>query len=201
MAKQYESVKSAKGKAMWFKVNTAVDTYEGNELGFAANVYFDEKTTAAMVEDCNKRLKDAQESKEFQNEKTGKPKKWLDNPFVPYATDDNDEVYFKFKTAHVRKDADGNDVKRYVPVFDAKGKPMGRDVAIGNGSVVKISYSPSLYHVNSNINGIKFFLNAIQVLDLVEFGNSNDGSAFGFAEEEGYEAPVTEDTIEDPFVD
>ena len=200
MSKTYENVTSAKGKAMWTKVNVSVDVYEGNELGYVANVYFDEATTKAMVADCDARLEAAKESKEFANEKTGKPKKWLDHPFVPYATDDDGKIFFKFKTSHLKKDSEGNEVRKYVPVFDAKGKPISRDVAIGNGSIVKISYSPSVYHVNANVNGLKFFLNAIQVLDLVEYGGEGSSSSFGFGEEEGYEAPVDPvDSIDDPF--
>ena len=200
MAKQYENLTSAKGKANYFKVNTAVDTYEGNELGYVANVYFDETTTKAMVSNCKTRLETAKESPEFQNEKTGKPKKWLENPFVPYATDEDGNVFFKFKTSHLKKDADGNDVKKYIPVFDSKNKPISSDVSIGNGSIVKIAYSPSVYHVNANVNGLKFFLNAIQVLDLVEYGGGSNGGNFGFGEESGYTAPVDPvDDIDDPF--
>jgi hypothetical protein len=203
MAKQYENCVSAKGIAKYFKVNTAVDVYkvEGQpdqELGYLAPVYFDEATTKAMVADVNARLEAAKT--ELINEKTGKPKKWLETPFVPYATDDDGEIYFKFKTSHLKKDADGNDIRKYVPVFDTKNKPLGNDVAIGNGSIVKIAYSPNAYHVNANVNGLKFFLNAIQVIDLVEFGGGSNGGSFGFGEESGYVAPVDPaDDIDDPF--
>jgi hypothetical protein len=194
MAKTYESITSAKGAAKYAKVNVSIDSYEGKDLGYCVSVYFDKATTTAMIADVNSRIA-IEQSSENNVDAKGKPKKWLAAPFVPYATDDNDEVFFKFKTSHLRKDTEE---RKYVPVFDSKGKPMGNKVAIGNGSIVKVSYSPSTYHVSSNVNGLKFFLNALQVLELVEYGGST-GSSFGFAEEDGYSAPVDENNIDDPF--
>lgn len=178
---------TAKGTAQWFKVNTTVNEFQGKEQGYEAPVLFDEKETKRLVELAKRTLKEAQESPDFQDNK-GKPKKWMNEPFMPFSTDENGKTTFRFKCSHLLKDSEE---RRYVPVFDAKGTPIGHDVAIGNGSIVKVNFSPSAYHVNANVNGVKFFLNAIQVIDLVTFGNGT-ADAFGFDEEEGYEAPVTQ---------
>jgi hypothetical protein len=200
MAKQvYETITSEKGTANYFKVNTTIDIFKtpgkpDQELGYIANVYFDKATTTTMIADIDTRIA-AEQASDHNFDVKGKPKKWLAEPFVPYATDDQGEVFFKFKTSHLRKDTAE---RRYIPMFDAAGKPMGNKVAIGNGSIVKISYSPSCYHVSGNVNGLKFFLNAIQVLELVTFGGGSS-SSFGFSEEDGYSAPVDENNIDDPF--
>jgi hypothetical protein len=200
--KQYESLVTEKGSALFSKINNCIDQYEGKDLGYVINVYFSDSVTKALIADVTSRLEAAQASEEFTNEKTGKPKKWLDNPFVPYATDDDGKVFFKFKTSHLKRDSEGNETRKYVPVFDSKNKPIANDVTIGNGSIVKIAYSPSVYHMNANVNGLKFFINAVQVVELVEFGGGSDGNSYGFGEVAGgFVAKETPDTISDPFTE
>lgn len=98
-------------------------------------------------------------------------------------------------------DADDNPTGRYYvsfktgekfkpPVFDKFGKPL-EDVAIGNASKVRVAYVENTYTAFGG--GINFYLNAIQVIDLVEFASRTAGS-YGFAAEE---APA-EDTSFNP---
>jgi len=171
---------TAQGTAKFFKVNSKVDVYEGKETGYVANVYFSEAVTKTMVADISKAIADAKESKEFTNAKTGKPVNWRTNPRVPYKTDDDGKVFFVFKKSHL--DKDGN--RQYIPMFDSQNKPMKNDVTIGNDSVVQISYTPNVYHKNEDVNGVKFFINAIRVIKLETF----EGNPFGEAVIGGYVA-------------
>lgn len=182
MAKEYKSFTTEKGTAMWAKVNTQVDVYEGKETGYTINVYFDEVTTAKLKKQALDIIEAAKESGEYVNKKTGKPLQWREPARTPIKTDDNDKEYVVFKTKHT-KVVDGEEVKKMVPLFDAYGKPMDAETAIGNGSIVKINYTPTEYHLSSDNNGVKFFLNAIQVIDLKTFSGGADGSSFGFGVE------------------
>jgi len=61
-------------------------------------------------------------------------------------------------------------------VFDKHGRTM-TDVKIGNGSKVKVSYLENEYEAFGG--GINLYLNAVQVLELVEFG-SYTADSYGF---------------------
>ena len=167
------------GSAKYFKVNTVINEYEGQVTGYVANVYFSEADTKTLVAFVDKAIADAKASKEFTNAKSGKPVTWRQNPRVPYKTDEDGKTYFLFKKSHL--DKDGN--RQYVPMFDSQNKPMKNDVTVGNDSIVQMSYTPNVYHKNEDVNGVKFFLNAVRVVKLETY----DSNPFG-APVEGYVA-------------
>jgi hypothetical protein len=197
MAKEYVSFTSEKGIAMWSKVNTVIDIFEQadgstKETGFVINVYFDDEYAEKLKKDAADAIVEAKQSGEYVNKKTGKPLVWRENPRVPYKVDENEDsqmfgkTYFSFKTSHLKKDKSDQLVKKLVPLFDEFGKPMEPMTAIGNNSIVKVNYSPSVYYISTEQNGVKFFLNAIQVIDLNPVGGGSGSAGFGF----GVEAPA-----------
>jgi hypothetical protein len=66
-------------------------------------------------------------------------------------------------------------------VFDRYGDPIPENVMIGNGSIVRVSYIENAYSAFGG--GINFYLNAIQVADLVEYKAQN-AAAYGFPVED-----------------
>ena len=62
-------------------------------------------------------------------------------------------------------------------LFDANGVPLADGVLVGNGSKVRVNYSPKEY--TGFGGGITLYLNAVQVLELVEFGE-NKAVDYGF---------------------
>lgn len=62
-------------------------------------------------------------------------------------------------------------------VFDNFGQPLAPSIEIGNESKVVVNYTMGEYTVSGG--GVNFFLNAVQVLELVEFKGSN-AADFGF---------------------
>ena len=106
--------------------------------------------------------------------------------------DDTGNVEFKFKLkAKVRK-RDGTYYEQEPAVFDAKVKPMDKSVLIGNGSKVKVAFEPVPYVMPSTKKaGVSLRLKAVQVIDLIEYGNS---ASSVFDEEDGYVAPSTTET-------
>jgi hypothetical protein len=67
---------------------------------------------------------------------------------------------------------------RFKPgVFDKFGVPIPDTVLIGNESKVRVSYTPSEYSAFGG--GIALYLNAVQVLELVEYKSQN-AAAYGF---------------------
>jgi hypothetical protein len=77
-------------------------------------------------------------------------------------------------------------------LFDAKGKPLSKDIKIGGGSKMKVSYEILPYYTAIAGAGISLRLKAVQVIDLVEYSSGGSGESYGFGKEDGYEA--TEET-------
>lgn len=198
--KEYVQKVTPAGEASWAKVNNTVDVYEGKEQGyvicFKAATQEDEDALIKLAHDT---AQEAIDGEVFKDKKTGKPVKWLAEYAVPFVADEKGNMIFKFKTSHMRFDKKSNEmVRKHVSIVDSQNKPI--DVVIGNGSIVKISFSPSAYHINVRNNGVKFYLNAIQVLKLETYGGNTDGSRFGFGAEDGYEgieSPVKPDPVKD----
>ena len=97
-------------------------------------------------------------------------------------------VIFKFSMTASGKTKEGKQWSRKPALFDAKGKPMVDAPPIWGGTSGKISFEASSYFIpGTGAAGVKLRLNAAQIIDLVSGGNK-DAGAFGFGEEDGYEA-------------
>lgn len=110
-------------------------------------------------------------------------------------------LIFKFTMAASGKSKKTGDVWTRKPaIFDAKGTPMKTPPAIWGGTVGKVSFEASPYFIpGTGAAGLKLRLNAAQIIDLVS-GGARDAGAYGFGEEEGYEAATTA-AEEDEFKD
>jgi hypothetical protein len=112
--------------------------------------------------------------KEVYTEEFGAKK--LSSAKLPYKEQEDDSVVFNFKSKQAPK------------LFDSKGNPVknAADLRIGGGSVIKVSAAMKAYNAGGT-TGVTMYLNAVQIIDLVEYS----GSPFG-AEEGGFEAAAEE---------
>lgn len=94
----------------------------------------------------------------------------------PFKENEDGTVTFNFKSKTAPK------------LFDAKGQPIknAADLKIGGGSKIKCAVAAKAYNAGG-ATGVVCYLNAVQIIDLVEFG----GSPFG-AEEGSFEAAAEE---------
>ena len=185
MAKsKWKQVVSPKGLAFWAKLKTQ-EEYKGKPTGkYSMIVKFSKEDTdrlLAVIEAEYQELK-----KTADCFKGVKPAKGSIPNFGTREGKDGD-IEFKFTTKAEVTTKTGEVLKKTVPVFDAKGKHI--DVNIGNGSTVRVSFSIAPKYIDSCKYGVSLYLDAVKVLDLVEFGTSGQNEqAFGFEEEEGYAA-------------
>jgi hypothetical protein len=101
--------------------------------------------------------------------------------------DDTGLVEFKFKLKAKVQKRDGTYYEQQPAVLDSKKVPISKDVLVGNGSRVKVAFEPITYVMSSTKKaGVSLRLKAVQVIDLVEYGNS---AASVFDEEDGFVAP------------
>lgn len=120
------------------------------------------------------------------------PGKKIKEGDVPYSVnDDTGKVTVRFKLKAKVTPKQGDPFEQRPVLFDAKGKPIGADAKIGGGSKVKVAYELIPYYTAIAGAGISLRLKAVQVIDLVEFSGGASSEAYGFGEEEGYEAEDT----------
>lgn len=95
---------------------------------------------------------------------------------------------------------DYNKEPQIMPIVDSTGKDITEGCPlVGNGSRVRAKVFPKLYHMAStNTVGISFRLNAVQIIDLVEYGKASSGFE---AVDGGYVAPATVTATESVFAD
>lgn len=107
---------------------------------------------------------------------------------LPYTiNEDTGTVTVNFKLKAKGKTKDGVEFEQRPALFDAKGKAL-HDVNVGGGSVMKIGYEVIPYYTAIAGASITLRLKAAQILKLVEYSGGASAGAYGFGQEEGYEA-------------
>lgn len=81
-------------------------------------------------------------------------------------------------------------------LFDRFGKTIPENILIGNGSLVRVSYIENIYTAFGG--GINFYLNAVQVAELVEY-KSQTAEAYGFPVDESEQLSDMPNDSEIPF--
>ena len=135
---------------------------------------------------------DAESAASVAKAKKENPGKKIKEGDVPYSVnDDTGAVTVKFKLKAKVTPKVGDPFEQRPALFDAKGKPIGADAKIGGGSKVKVAYELVPYYTAIAGAGISLRLKAVQVINLVEFSGGASSEAYGFGQEEGYEAEDT----------
>lgn len=175
---KFKRVTSPRGEALYPYLKSP-EVYEGQEVGYTIQVKFSKEDTDKLIALLEEELESVKNSSEF------KGKRWSREPHMGFREDKNGDIVFKFKTKATITTKAGETIKRTVPVFDSKGKPI--DVTIGNGSVVRVAFQIVPYWKSSTNNGLSLYLDAVQVIELVEYNGGANADAFGFdVEEDGY---------------
>lgn len=171
------------------------ETYEGKDVGYTVNIKFDQKETDALIAVIDEELEKAKHSIKL---KPGQ--KWSAEPFMGYREDKDGDIVFKFKANSHYQTKSGELHKVTIPVFDAHGKPIKDPLSIGNGTIAKIAYTLVPYWISKVVNGVKLRLDAVQIIDLKEYGQK-DAKGFGFGAEEGFSADDVEAEDDVPFTE
>lgn len=156
------------GIAKWAHLDKPKEPYKGKgEPKYQIDIVFDSKDAG-----WQKWGKDLSDAIKKINGKQSPIKKELDSNDQPTG-----KYYATFKTSD-----------KFQPrIFDKHGKLL-EGVRIGNGSKVRVSYIENAY--DSFGGGINLYLNAVQVLELVDFGNwTADNYGFEIEPEQGEDFP------------
>lgn len=186
MAKtEYTKIVTKAGEAFYAHLREP-EVYEGKELGYSIQLKLSKEDTDDLMAKLEAELEKAKSEMKL---KAGR--KWSKEPFMGFKTDKDGDIVFKFKASMTIHTRAGEELPRTIAVFDATGKPIKGD-NIGNGSIVKVAATIIPFHVSNAVNGLSLRLNAVQVLNLVEYGQGGSAKSYGFGEEEGY---VCEDNV------
>ncbi len=110
---------------------------------------------------------------------------------VPYLlNEETGAVTVRFKLKAKVSPKMGDPFEQRPAIFDAKGKPL-QDAKVGGGSKIKVAYEVVPYFTAIAGAGVSLRMKAVQVIDLKEFSGGAGAGAYGFGEEEGYEAEDT----------
>lgn len=190
-----------KGKAQWSKVFEP-DTRFVPEGEYSVQVIVPE----TEAQDLCEQLDGLVEAKLAEAVKEQPKLKAVLSTRQGYETDMDDggnptgNLIFKTKMKARIKSRDGRVYEQKPAVVDAKRTPLDGKQLIGNGSTVKVAVEPVPYVMQSTKQvGVSLRLKAMQVIDLVEYGNNTNSI---FDEEDGYVATaVAKDDATDVFAD
>lgn len=166
---------SLAGTAHWVKVNTRYDEYEGKRK-YKLALSFAKDDEAKMKKLCDDFLAEAKQNEKFRG------KKWSADATCGYKEQENGELYFLFQTSAFFTDrTTGEEKQKVIPVVDTVRRvQLGKDVAIGDGSIVRVLFQPSAYYASARANGINLYMEKLAVDKLIEYkGGAADFSAFG----------------------
>lgn len=160
---KYVSPKGAAGYPKLLKPDTKFNA----EGVYSTSLTMDKKTAQPLIDQLEQAY-----TEEFGA-------KALPKANFPYKEEDG-QVTFKFKS------------KQKPKLFDAKGTPIkaADELNIGSGTTMKVSGAISCRAVSGK-NYATMYMNAVQIIDLVEYS----GSPFG-AEEGGFVAEEPNETVE-----
>lgn len=107
---------------------------------------------------------------------------------APYTENDDGTVTFRAKSKH------------QPALFDSRGTPMAPGVKVGGGTRARVAGLMRVYESFGH-TGVTLYLNALQIIDLKEFG-SGDAASFGFDAVEGFTVDSLPDVpVADPLED
>ena len=109
-------------------------------------------------------------------------KKWSSDANIGYKEQKDGTLLFEFKTSAFLTDRNtGEEKQKVIPVLDTvHGCPLDKDVAIGNGSILRVLYQPSAYWSSAIANGVNLYISQVAVDKLVRYsGGGIDYDAFG----------------------
>ena len=168
-----------KGTAMWAYLDKP-EEFNGTVVGYTITLVPSKEDADKLINQLEEVLEDAK-----QNDERFKGRKWAAEPMMGYKEDAEGNIVFKFKQKVSYVDKKGQTHKLGVRVFDAVGNPIDpKKIIIGNGSIIRVAFTPTPFNVNKSVNGLSLKLQAVQVLKLEEYKKHDftKMDSFGFSE-------------------
>ena len=174
----YKTMVTPKGTAMWAYLDKP-EEFNDSIVGYTITLVPSKEDADKLINQLEEVLEEAKQDERF------KGRKWAAEPLMGYKEDADGNIVFKFKQKVSYVDKKGQTHKLGVHIFDAVGNPMNpKATIIGNGSIIRVAFTPIPFNVNKNVNGVSLRLEAVQVLKLEEYKKHDftKMGSFGFSE-------------------
>lgn len=194
-----KTIVTPKGRASWPYLHEPFKNKKDGSTSFKCDLIFPVEEAESLATELN----------QFYNEEFEKALDKAKKSKIPREARELRESVKKLPIIKERDEEDqltGNAVlksksNKKPMVVDAQGNPFTGK--IGAGSIVRLSVSPSFWGPLDERCGVKLWLNAVQVIELVEWGAYGGPKSFeetGFdIVEDGYVAEEGEEEEEDEF--
>lgn len=186
------------------EVDYGTEDYPCEEGRYCCTLVLPKKDAKVLLARLEDEIASAKEFAEeaFEELKPATKKKFGEMRFNEICEDEYDEdenptgrVKLRFRTSAFLKKKDGTKVKRKVPIFDTLAQPVKLTEELGNGSIAKIAFTTAPYFVDgTGVGGLALYLNAIQLLKLVTYGERS-AEDYGFEAEDNDEYGFTADDV------
>lgn len=182
------------GEAQWPYLQTPDTKFDADGV-YRVNMIFD-KTPEVM------QLIDKLESilNDYVDNARNVDRKRVDTVKPVYEELDDGRIQLKFKQNAVitPKDRTKDPINVKIAVFDKFNRPLDESNKIGNGSKIKVSFTPTgYYQASGRAVGLTLRIVAVQVRELVTYEDPTDGNSYGF---EAESADNFDEMVEDtPF--
>lgn len=169
---------------------------------YTVRLKIDREEAAEMMELFNRLAEEHSEEVKAATKSVRDRKKikLADPCYTPEYDEEGNEtgyVCFNFKMQASGVTKEGRKWERRCPVYDAKLTPVDpKKIKIGSGSLMKVAYTVFPFYTQLVGAGISLRLEAVQIIELHEWGE-RDATSFGFGAEEGFVAEEIMDNI--PF--
>ena len=180
------------GEAQWPFLQTP-DTKFNADGVYRVNMVFDKTPEVMKFIDNLEKILD-----EYNTEAQTVERKKVSLVKPVYEETDDGKILMKFKqnAKIIPKDRSKDPIDVKIACFDKYNRPLDPDVKIGNGSKCKIAFVPAgYYQASARAVGLTLRIVAVQVRELVTYGDANDGATFGFDADQ--EEPFPFDNLED----
>lgn len=175
-----EFTTSPKGRAIYPHLH-APDTKFDSDGVYTIKLQVDPEDAQEMLTFLEGQMAESLAKAKRDNPKKAKSIKAAD---VPYKTEEDGSIVFSFKMKAVGTRKDGTKFQRRPRLFDAKGQPAPNGLRVGGGSLCRVSFEVYQFWTALIGAGVSLRLEAVQVIELKEFGGPS-AETFGFGEEEG----------------
>lgn len=195
MANKLTQITTPNGTAVYPHLRTT-EVFEGNDSGkYTCGIKLSKADTDKLINRIENEWEMAKKTPEMDGKRFGRNTA----PSLGFHEDKNGDIVFKAKTNAVIKTKTGDVIETTVPVFDKYGKPMDKDVEVGNGSTIQLCILLRPFYGSSTIYGVQLLLKAVRVVNYVPAGNGSvSASDCGFeVEEENSDVPFCDEYKED----
>lgn len=170
---------SPKGRTEWLKVFKA-DTKFDQDGVFGGKLIIDNNDATDLMKELDVLFEKAIDA---AVEETGKPRDKIRTTDPYEVNQETGDVSLKFKLKAKVTTKSGDSFHQKPIVVDAKRQPITSEIALWNGSLVRVGYQVIPYYTSLAGAGLSLRMKSVQILEAIE--GVNEASDI-FTEEDGY---------------